>query len=145
MWVRINGLCKSSLGAPGNATKILHAKNGQKVDEFVPIYLGTYRYWWNMVCDFWLHCNRLSFGYVRLLQLKSIFLVCFFFFSHFFFLPMLPLSNLLTHCIESFSNGKYQGGLLCDWNRVVPGWESSPQSDWTFTLLQLNKPNFRNE
>ena len=32
------------LGAPGNVTKILAAENGQKVDEFEPIYLGKYRF-----------------------------------------------------------------------------------------------------
>ena len=30
----INGLCKSSLGVTGHVTKILQAKNRQKVDEF---------------------------------------------------------------------------------------------------------------
>ena len=41
MWVRINGLCKLSLGeAGGHVTKILRAENGQKVDDFEPIYIG---------------------------------------------------------------------------------------------------------
>ena len=30
----MNALCKLSLGVPGHVIKILHAKNGQKVDEF---------------------------------------------------------------------------------------------------------------
>ena len=33
----MNGLRKPSLGAPGHVTKMLQAKNGQKVDEFEPI------------------------------------------------------------------------------------------------------------
>ena len=37
-------------GRPGRVTKILQAENGQKVDEFEPIYLGNYRYWWKMFC-----------------------------------------------------------------------------------------------
>ena len=34
MWVLINGLCKPSLDVPGHVTKILQAKNEQKVDNF---------------------------------------------------------------------------------------------------------------
>ena len=33
-----------SLGASGRVNKALRAENGQKVDEFGPIYLGNYRY-----------------------------------------------------------------------------------------------------
>ena len=40
----MNALHKPSLVAPGHVTKILQAENGQKVDEFEPIYLGNYRY-----------------------------------------------------------------------------------------------------
>ena len=35
----MNALHKPSLVAPSQVTKILQAKNGQKVDEFEPIYL----------------------------------------------------------------------------------------------------------
>ena len=35
---------KLSLGVPGYVTKILLAKNGQKVDKFEPIYLCNHRY-----------------------------------------------------------------------------------------------------
>ena len=45
VWMLINALRKPSLGAPGLASTSLHAENGQKVDEFVPMYLGKYRYW----------------------------------------------------------------------------------------------------
>ena len=69
MWVRMNALCKPSLGAPSHVTKILQAKNGQKVDEFELIYLGNYTdidEKWFVVFE---HTNnRLSFGYVRLPQ-----------------------------------------------------------------------------
>ena len=41
MRVVANGLCQPSLGAPGHANKILQAENGQKVDDFEPIYLGN--------------------------------------------------------------------------------------------------------
>ena len=34
MWGFMNTLYNSSLWAPGHVTKILRAKNGQKVDEF---------------------------------------------------------------------------------------------------------------
>ena len=44
MWVLINALCKRSLGTYGSLIKILQAENGQKVDEFEPIYFGNYRY-----------------------------------------------------------------------------------------------------
>ena len=41
MWVLMNALSKPSLVTPGHVTKILQAKNGQKVDEFEPMYLGN--------------------------------------------------------------------------------------------------------
>ena len=40
----MNALRKLSLGASSLVTKILQAENGQKVDEFEPIYLGNYQY-----------------------------------------------------------------------------------------------------
>ena len=44
MWVLMNALCEPSLGAPEYVTKILLAKNEQKVDEFELKYLSNYRY-----------------------------------------------------------------------------------------------------
>ena len=38
MLVLKNSLCKPSLGALGHVTKMLQAENGQKVDDFEPIY-----------------------------------------------------------------------------------------------------------
>ena len=32
------------LGAPGHVTKMLHAENGQKVDDFEAMYLGKYQF-----------------------------------------------------------------------------------------------------
>ena len=55
IWVLINGLCKPSLGAPGNETKMLQAENEQKVDDFDTMNLGNYRYWWKIICDVWAH------------------------------------------------------------------------------------------
>ena len=42
-WVLMNALFKTSLGVPGQVTKMLQAKNGQKLDKFNAIYLGSYR------------------------------------------------------------------------------------------------------
>ena len=44
MWVLIDDLCNLILEAPSYVTKILQAKNGQKVDEFEPMYFGNNRY-----------------------------------------------------------------------------------------------------
>ena len=41
MWMLMIAFWKSSLGVPIYVTKILQAENGQKVDEFEPIYLGN--------------------------------------------------------------------------------------------------------
>ena len=91
MWVLMNISWKTSLGALGHLTKFLQAENGQKVDEFEPIYLGNYPYWWKMVCNFWAHyqppfCWLCSF---TLTNLNTIFLVlhlfCYFFLSFFVF------------------------------------------------------------
>ena len=51
----MNALSEPILGAPGHVIVISQAKNEQKVDEVVPIYLGKYRYWWKMVGEFWAH------------------------------------------------------------------------------------------
>ena len=37
--------CNMSLEAHGHVIKMLLAENGQKVDDFEPIYLGNYQYW----------------------------------------------------------------------------------------------------
>ena len=42
MWVLMNALYIPSLELPGHVTKILQAQNGQKVDEFEPIYFANY-------------------------------------------------------------------------------------------------------
>ena len=55
MWVPINGLSKPSLWAPGHVTKMLQAKNGQKVDDLEPIRLCKYR------CEFCLFILFVSF------------------------------------------------------------------------------------
>ena len=40
----MNAFSEPILGATSHVTVILQAKNEQKVDEVVPIYLGKYRY-----------------------------------------------------------------------------------------------------
>ena len=40
----MSALYKPSLGDPDHVIEILQAENGQKVDEFEPIYLGKHRY-----------------------------------------------------------------------------------------------------
>ena len=44
MWVIVNGSCKRSLWEPARVTKMLQAENGQKVDDFQPIFIGKYRF-----------------------------------------------------------------------------------------------------
>ena len=83
MWVLMNALCKLILGAPGHVTKILRAKNGQKVDNFkIYIYIDNYRYWWKMVCDFWAHHQLPFFWLCSFTPTWKLF----FLFSYFFFL-----------------------------------------------------------
>ena len=40
MWVLISGLCTASLEVLDQVTNLLQAENGQKVDNFEPIYLN---------------------------------------------------------------------------------------------------------
>ena len=117
MWVLMNALCKPSLGAPDHITKILQAENGQKVKEFEPIYLGTvitYRYWSKIWNGLWF-LSTLSIVFFLVMfvyptaQLKN---YCIFLFSY-----CNLLLNSLKHCIQSLSDWRYQGGLVCDWNR----------------------------
>ena len=88
MWVLINFLCKSSLGAPDYVTKILQAKNGQKVDDFEPMYIHISVITdidekWFVIFEHTINC--LFVGYVRLPQLEYFFFF-FFFFTFFSFL-----------------------------------------------------------
>ena len=52
MWKLINALGKPSLGAPVHVTKILHAENGQKLDELNGYISVTTDIDENMVSDF---------------------------------------------------------------------------------------------
>ena len=65
MWVLMNALHKTSLRTLGPVTNILKVKNGQKLDEFEPIYVGNYRYWCKLLVFFEHTINHLSFGYAR--------------------------------------------------------------------------------
>ena len=91
MWVLINALRKPSLGASSHVTKILQAKSGQKMDDFEPIYLGNYQYWWKMVCDFWAHYQL---PFLWLCSFIPTWILCFFFF--FFFLTFFPFFLFLS-------------------------------------------------
>ena len=78
IWVLMNTWSKPSLGAPSNETKILQAENERKVDEFEPIYLGNYWYWYyiSVITDFVIFertINHLSFSYACLPQLEYYF------------------------------------------------------------------------
>ena len=86
MLMLMNTLCKSSLGAPDYVTKILQAEIGQKVDEFEPIYLGNYRYWWKLVCGFWAHYQPPFFWLCSVTPTwKLFFWFCIFFHTFFAF------------------------------------------------------------
>ena len=76
MWVLINSLCKPSLGAPDLMTKILQAKNGQKVDNFEPMYIyisviTDIDEKWFVIFEHTINCLFVS--YVRLPQLEYYF------------------------------------------------------------------------
>ena len=145
MWVLINALCKPSLRAPGHVTKMLHAENGQKVDEFELIYLGNYRYWWKMVCGFWAHYQPPLVWLCSFTPTwKPFFLFCIFFLTFVFFsfsssaFPL--LLNRETHWVQSLSDWRYQGGLVNDWNQGCQVWRIPfnrvLQKFWTFKPLE---------
>ena len=73
-------------------TKILQTENGQKVDEFEPIYLGNSDIDQKRFAVFEHTINRFSFGYIYLPYLKTIFLVLHLFFTFFrFFLSSVAI------------------------------------------------------
>ena len=86
---------QTEFGARGHVTKILLAKNGQKVDDFEPIYLGNYRYRSKWFVIFEHTINHLFLGYVCLPQLECYF--SFFFFLTFSFLLFFS-GYLLLNC-----------------------------------------------
>ena len=148
MWVLRNAFCKPSLGAPGLVTKILQAENGQKVDEFEPIYLSNYRCWWKIVCDFEHTFDHLCFGYVRLPHLENYF-SCFvsFFLTFFFILLALATFKPLNALYSKFERLKISGTTFVRLKSGVPGCgdpQSDPQRFLTFKLLKLDGSNFRN-
>ena len=107
-------------------TKILLVENWQEIDEFEPIYLDNYRYWWKLVSGFWAHYQALFFWLCLFTPTWILFfLFCFFLLTFVFFFPCYLLLNRKTHCIPSLSDWRYQEGLLCDWNRGCHVKESS--------------------
>ena len=88
MRVIISGSCKPSLGplgTPGYVTKMLQAKNGQKVNNFEPIYLNKHRLWWKRICVFWAHYQPPFFWLCSLTPTWIQFFFFFVFFLTFFF------------------------------------------------------------
>ena len=144
MCVLINALCKPSLGVPGHVTKILQAKSGQKVDNFEPIYLGNYRYWWKLVCGFWAHYQLPFFWLCSFTPTWILF--SFFFF--FFLLLRLSTFKPLNALHSKFERLKISGRTSAWLKLGVPGWGNPPQMGppkfWTFKSLELDELNFRN-
>ena len=131
MCVLINALRKPSLGALGYKTKILQVKSGQKVDDFEPIYLGNYHYWWKMVCDFWAHCLLAFFWLCSFTPTWMLFFFFFFFFLTFFFLILLRLSTFkpLNALYSKFQRLKISGSgrTSARLKLGVPGWGNPPK------------------
>ena len=67
------GFKRTEFGGATARDQNLQAEILQKVEEFQPIYLSNYRYWWKMVCDFWTLYQSTFFDYVRSHQLKHFF------------------------------------------------------------------------
>ena len=137
MWVVINALCKQSFGALGHVTKILQTKNGQKVGDFEPIYLGNYQYWWKMVCNFWAHYQP-PFSWLCSFTPTWILFYFFFFLLFFFFLILLRLSTfkLLNALHPKFERLKISWRTSAELKLGVPGWGDPPQTSppklWSF-------------
>ena len=123
----MNALCKSSLVAPGLMSKILQAENGQKVDEFEPIYsisvVTNIDEKWFVVFGY--TTNHL-FSYVRLPQLEYYFscFASFFLLVFFFFLFLLPLSTFKPlNALHSKSERlKISGRTFVRRKSGLPGW-----------------------
>ena len=151
MWVLINALCKPSLGAPGHVTKILQAKGGQKVDDFEPIYLGNYRYWWKMVCNFWAHYQLAFFWLCSFTPtwILFFFFFCFFltFFSVFIILFLLstfkPLNALYSKFERLKISRRTNARLKLGGARLGDPPQTGSPKFWTFKPLELDKSNFR--
>ena len=93
----MNALHKPSLQAFGPVTNILKVENGQKLDEFEPVYVGNYRYWCKLFVIFEHTINRLSFGYARFASTWILFFLFCFFFLPFFFFFLIVFAYTLWH------------------------------------------------
>ena len=114
-WVIINGLCKPTLGAPGHMTKMLQAKNGQKVDDFEPIYLGKYRFWWKTMC----FLSTLSTAFLLVMFVYPN-LNTFFFLLLLFFLFRLSTFKLVNALYSKFERLKISGRTSAVMKSGVP-------------------------
>ena len=115
-------LCKPSWAAPGHVTKILQAESGQKVDELEPIYLGKYRYWWKMVCDFWARYQSPFFWLCSCTPIWiQFFLFCIFFLT-FLFLLSLFVFKPLNALYSKFEGLQMSGRIFVCQKLDVPGW-----------------------
>ena len=150
MWVTTIGLCKPSLGAPIYVTKVLQAKNGQKVENFEPIYLDKYRFWWKMICGFWANYQlpffwSCSFTPTRILLF---FFLSFFTLSSFLFLLRLSTLKPLNALYLKFERLKISGRTSAEMKSGVSGWWDPPQSGprkfWSFKPLKLGRSKIRN-
>ena len=131
MCVLINALCRPSFGAPGYVTKILQAKNEQKVDDFELIYsisiITDIDEKWFVISEHTIHW--FAFGYVRLPQLKYHF-SSFFLLFFFLFIILLRLSTFksLNALYSKFERLKISGRTSARLKLGVPGWGNPPQT-----------------
>ena len=142
---------QTKFGVPGFVTKISQAKSGQKVDDFEPIYLGNYWYWWKMVCDFWAHYQLLFFW---LCSCTPTWILFFFFFSFFLLFFLFYYSSPAIYfeaakrTVFKVWRLKISGGTSARVKLGVPGWgialKRVLQKFWTFKALELDESNFRN-
>ena len=134
-------------GAPGHVTKTLQDKNGQKVDKFKPTYLGDYRYWWKMACDFCVHYQPSFFWLCSFTSTWKQFFLFHIFFLTFFLLPLSTLKPL-NALYSKFKRLKISGRTSVRLKSGVPSWGDLPQSGptkfWTFKPFKLDGSNFRN-
>ena len=128
---------------------VIHVKwaNWQKVDEFEPIYLGNYRYWWKMVWDFWAHYQPFFYGLCSFTPTwRLFFLFCVYFLTFFLFILPLSTCKLLNALYSKFEPLKISTRTSVQIKLGVPGCgdpcQSGPPKFWTFESLELDGSNF---
>ena len=119
----MNASSKLSLEAPSHVNKIVQAENGQKVDDFEPIYLGKYRF-----VVFEHNINRLYVDNVRLPQLEYYFSSFFLLFFFFLFLLRLSTFKPLNALYSKFERLKITERTSVGIKLGVPNWMDPFQS-----------------